>query len=104
MKTEVLPAADPGAIHHAADVLRHGGLVAFPTDTVYGVGALAFNSEAVERLYPVKGRSAEKAIAVLIASPDHLPKIAADMSAEVKLLAAAFWPGALTLVVAKRIE
>ena len=102
VKTEVVPAADPSAIRYAADVLRHDGLVAFPTDTVYGVGAAAFKGEVVLRLYPLKGRSAEKAIAVLIAGPAELARIAATVSPEVELLAAAFWPGALTLVVPKQ--
>jgi L-threonylcarbamoyladenylate synthase len=104
VKTEVVPAADPAAVRHAADVLRHGGLVAFPTDTVYGVGAAAFKSEVVVRLYPLKGRSTEKAIAILIAGPGQLPRIAAAVSPEAELLAAAFWPGALTLVVPKQAE
>ena len=104
MKTEVVPASNPNAVRFATDVLRHGGLVAFPTDTVYGVGAPVFKGAAVERLYPLKGRSAVKAIAVLIARAADLAQVAADITPEAQLLAAAFWPGALTLVLLKRPE
>lgn len=104
MKTEIIPAADPSAVRYAADVLRHDGLVAFPTDTVYGVGAVAFKAEVVARLYPIKGRSTEKAIAILIGDLADLARVAASVSPEAERLAAAFWPGALTLVVPKRPE
>ncbi|MBI4769820.1 MAG: threonylcarbamoyl-AMP synthase [Chloroflexi bacterium] len=101
MKTEVLPASHPGAIRHAADVLRYGGLVAFPTDTVYGVGAPAFDEVTVSRLYTIKGRSTDKAIAVLLASADDLPRVTAGLNPMAQRLARAFWPGPLTLVVAR---
>jgi L-threonylcarbamoyladenylate synthase len=102
VKTEVLPAADPGAILQAAEVLRRGGLVAFPTDTVYGVGAPVFAAEAVSRLYTLKGRPLEKAIAVLVGDPSDVAGLAVSLPPEAARLAAAFWPGALTLVVPKR--
>jgi L-threonylcarbamoyladenylate synthase len=102
VKTEVLPAADPEAISRAAEVLRRGGLVAFPTDTVYGVGAPVFAAEAVSRLYTLKGRPLEKAIAVLVSGPSDVAGLAASLPPEAERLAAAFWPGALTLVVPKR--
>ena len=101
MKTEVLSASDPNAMRHAADVLRHNGLVAFPTDTVYGVGALAFKAEAVQRLYVVKGRATDKAIAVLVARTADLPKVAQELTPSAQRLARDFWPGPLTLVVPK---
>jgi len=101
VKTEILPASDPNAIRHAADVLRHNGLVAFPTDTVYGVGALVFRAEAVQRLYVVKGRSTDKAIAVLVAGNGDLPKVAQTLPPAAQSLARKFWPGPLTLVVLK---
>ena len=101
MKTEVLPASDPNALRYAVDVLRYGGLVAFPTDTVYGVGALAFHREAVMRLYTVKGRSTDKAIAVLIGREADLAQVAADLTPAARRLAAKFWPGSITLVVPK---
>jgi len=101
MKTEVLSAADPEAVRYAASVLRHGGLVAFPTDTVYGVGAMAFVNDTVERLYTVKGRSTDKAIAVLLGRAEDLPKVAAALSPLAEKLTRVFWPGPLTLVVNK---
>lgn len=104
METQVLSASDPSAVRRAADILRHGGLVAFPTDTVYGLGADAFRGEIVSRLYAVKGRSTDKAIAILIGSPDELPKVAEQPPPHARRLAAKFWPGALTLVVHKRPE
>ena len=101
MKTEVLSTADPNALHYAVDVLRYGGLVAFPTDTVYGVGALAFNHDAILRLYTVKGRSTDKAIAVLIGREADLSQVASELTPAARRLAEKFWPGSITLVVPK---
>ena len=101
MKTEILPTTAPNALQYACDVLRYGGLVAFPTDTVYGVGALAFHREAVLRLYTVKGRSTDKAIAVLLGRETDLAQVASELSPAARQLAAKFWPGSLTLVVTK---
>lgn len=83
-------------------MLRSGGLVAFPTDTVYGVGALAFDSEAVERVYWAKDRPVEKAIPVLLGESLQLDAVASDVPERARLLAARFWPGPLTLVVGKK--
>ena len=66
MLTEIIKAGYPGALDHAADVLQHGGLVAFPTDTVYGLAALPFTGEFVEGLFSAKGRNNTRAIAILI--------------------------------------
>ena len=88
----------PGDIAHAAHVLRDGGTVAFPTDTVYGVGAHAFLPQAVEKLYVAKIRPRDKAIPLLIAGTDVLPQVAASIPGIAYELAARFWPGALTLV------
>jgi L-threonylcarbamoyladenylate synthase len=101
LKTEVLPASDPHALRHAADVLRHNGLVAFPTDTVYGVGAMAFKAEAVQRLYIIKGRSTDKAIAVLVARNSDLLRVADELTPAAQKLALKYWPGPVTLVVPK---
>ncbi len=101
MKTEILSAQDPQAVRYAADVLRHDGLVAFPTDTVYGVGALVFREAAVQRLYRVKGRSTDKAIAVLVAQHADLGNIAGELTPAAQQIARRFWPGPLTLVVSK---
>jgi len=101
MNTEVIPATQAGAISRALEVLHGGGLVAFPTDTVYGVGALAFDEAAVESIYHAKDRPVEKAIPILIGSPDDLEKVASDVPPIASKLAAHFWPGPLTLVIPK---
>lgn len=101
MQTIVLPANDDGTLTRALEILKHGGLVAFPTDTVYGVGALAFDAAAVESIYVAKNRPAEKAIPILIGGPEDLDKVAADVPPIAAKLAARFWPGPLTLVVPK---
>jgi L-threonylcarbamoyladenylate synthase len=101
MKTEILPAHDPEAQKRALLVLCSGGLVAFPTDTVYGVGALVFNGAAVSSIYAAKDRPVEKAIPVLIADPADLAKVSRDVSEAAVRLATRFWPGPLTLVVLK---
>lgn len=99
METLIIPALSPEAIPRAVAILKAGGLVAFPTDTVYGLGALAFDAAAVESIYIAKGRSGEKAIPVLIADPIDLEKVALEVSETAAALATHFWPGALTLVV-----
>jgi L-threonylcarbamoyladenylate synthase len=77
-------------------------LVAFPTDTVYGVGALAFDGKAIESIYSAKDRPVEKAIPVLIGDPDDLGKVGFDIPDSAHKLASRFWPGPLTIVVPKR--
>jgi L-threonylcarbamoyladenylate synthase len=101
MKTEIIRADEPQATGRAVAVLQKGGLVAFPTDTVYGVGARVFAAEAVRRLYEVKGRSTEKAIAVLVAHAADLERVAARLTPGAQKLARRFWPGPLTLIVPK---
>ena len=101
MNTEILSSQDPKAISKALTVLRSGGLAAFPTDTVYGVGAIAFNGLAVEHIYAAKDRPVEKAIPVLIGDLADLDKVTLDVPGIAVRLAAHFWPGALTLVVPK---
>ncbi len=104
MKTRLLPADSPEAFQEALKVLKQGGLVAFPTDTVYGLGALAFDGQAVARIYRAKGRTREKAIPVLLPAVDQLEAVARDLPEAARRLARRFWPGPLTLVVPKRPE
>lgn len=101
MKTELISADHPSAIAHTLDVLNHGGLVVFPTDTVYGLAALPFQPQSIERLYIVKGRSSQKAIAILLGALAQLDQIASAMSPIAMRLAEQFWPGPLTLVVSR---
>ena len=102
MKTIILSANSPDAIQQALDVLRAGGLAAFPTDTIYGVGALAFDSKAVESIYTAKDRPIEKAIPVLIGDESDLEKVGVDIPTVAHRLAARFWPGPLTILVPKK--
>jgi L-threonylcarbamoyladenylate synthase len=99
MKTDLLRADHPVAIKHAVDVLHHGGVIAFPTDTVYGLAALAFNEASIESLYVVKGRNNTRAIAVLIGDMADLAKIVSGINPKAEKLAHKYWPGPLTLVV-----
>ena len=97
-----MPAGTPDCIPFALEVLQAGRLVAFPTDTVYGVGALAFDGEAVEAIYIAKDRPVEKAIPVLAGDPEDIERVGADIPDSARQLAARFWPGPLTILVPKR--
>ena len=101
MKTKVLSAREE-VIGVAAKILAAGGLVAFPTDTVYGVGAHAFQPDAVERIYTAKIRPQDKAIPILLARADDLSLVAERIPEAAWLLAERFWPGGLTLVLPKK--
>ncbi len=104
MQTQVIPTTEPDAIDKGRDVLKGGGLVAFPTDTVYGLGADAFLPRAVEKIYKVKGRPLAKAIPLLIDSAGHLPMVAEHIPDAAWALADRFWPGALTIVLYRKPE
>jgi L-threonylcarbamoyladenylate synthase len=90
--------AQPEHIARAVEVLRGGGVIAFPTDTVYGIGAHAMLPAAVERLYAVKGRPRDKAIPLLLSGADVLSQVVALVPEDAYALAERFWPGALTMV------
>ncbi len=104
MQTRIIPADDPDAYRQALDLLRKFQLVAFPTDTVYGLGASLESSAAIEELYLVKGRDSAKAIAVLVGEPADLGRVALMVGPMAERLAEIFWPGPLTLVVPRRWE
>jgi len=104
MRTEIISASSPDAIQQALEVLQAGGLVAFPTDTVYGVGALAFDGKAVESIYKAKNRPIEKAIPILIGDAEDITKISFEVPLMAKKLAERFWPGPLTIVVPKHLS
>jgi L-threonylcarbamoyladenylate synthase len=89
------------AIAAAAEVLRKGGLVVFPTDTVYGVGALAWDPAAVQRIYVVKERPADKPLQVMLARVEEIESVA-EMTPVARALAERFLPGGLTLVLRRR--
>ena len=102
METEILSAASSDVIIRALEILHGGGLVAFPTDTVYGVGALAFDGKAVESIYTAKDRPIEKAIPILIGEVQDFDEVATDISHMARELAVRFWPGPLTILVPKK--
>src|SRR6185503_17471683 len=85
-------------VRRAADILRRGGLVAFPTETVYGLGADACNASAVARLYSVKRRPADHPVIVHFASPELAFAWGREIPDAAKALARKFWPGPLTLI------
>ena len=99
MNTKVIPASDPQALLKALAVLKKGGLVVYPTDTVYGVGGLAFDPGAIEQVYQVKGRDYTKAIPILLSDPFELSRVTVGIGKAAHKLAERFWPGPLTLVV-----
>lgn len=102
MLTEVLivdaAAPDEAAIARAARCLRQGGLVAFPTETVYGLGAHALDSHAVARIFEAKGRPVNDPLIVHVADFEQIEALVSHIPATAPALAARFWPGALTLV------
>ena len=98
----ILKADDPNAMAAALEVLARGGLIAFPTDTVYGIGAPAFEVRSVERIFVAKGRHPEKALPILLADLVSAAMVAEPFTDDVRRLAEAFWPGPLTLVVRKQ--
>jgi L-threonylcarbamoyladenylate synthase len=89
------------AIAEAASIIRAGQLVAFPTETVYGLGADGLNSIALGRIYTVKSRPPDNPLILHLASRDQLALVAADVPAIAQRLMQAFWPGPLTLILAK---
>ncbi len=95
---------DVESIDYATSVLRSGGLVAFPTETVYGLGANALDAAAVARIFAVKGRPANNPVIVHVAAVDDVAAVATEWPEVAAHLAARFWPGPLTLVLPRRSE
>ena len=92
---------DEMIMKEAGALLKQGALVAFPTETVYGLGANALDSEAAAKIYAAKGRPSDNPLIVHIADMDALPLITAEIPEAAKKLAAKFWPGPLTMVMKK---
>ncbi len=88
----------PDPIGDAVEWVRDGGLLAYPTETVWGLGADSRSDSAVARLNHWKGRDASEPISILIAEPDCLASLGFELTDTARRLAAAFWPGPLTLV------
>ena len=89
---------DAAGVARAAGILRAGGLVAFPTETVYGLGAHALDAKAVARLFAAKGRPAEDPLIVHVHEIDALAALTTGVPATARALASRFWPGPLTIV------
>jgi L-threonylcarbamoyladenylate synthase len=98
----LLPGSDPRAVHQAAALLAAGELVAFPTETVYGLGARADDDRAVARIFAAKGRPADHPLIVHVADPSAVPDFAAAINDAARRLMAAFWPGPLTVILPRR--
>jgi L-threonylcarbamoyladenylate synthase len=99
METQVLSTADPQALPLALEMLATGQVVAFPTDTLYGLGADPWETAAVEQLFVAKGRDYGKPIVLLVAGMEHLWRVVPGLPPVAQALASAFWPGPLTIVV-----
>ena len=97
----ILAPPDAATLERAAELLRHGGLVAYPTDTVYGLAADPRNDEAVRKLFEAKGREPEQSVPLLFASPQDLAYVVADVPDVALGLLREFWPGPLTIVLPK---
>ncbi|MBP3736930.1 MAG: threonylcarbamoyl-AMP synthase [Lachnospiraceae bacterium] len=92
---------DPAVIARAGRILKEGGLVAFPTETVYGLGGDAFNASSSRRIYEAKGRPSDNPLIVHICRFDDITRIASNVPEAARTLADAFWPGPLTMILPK---
>lgn len=92
---------DKKLMQKAGDILKEGGLVAFPTETVYGLGGNALDAEASRKIYAAKGRPSDNPLIVHIADFDALPKIVKEVPKAARDLADAFWPGPMTMILNK---
>jgi L-threonylcarbamoyladenylate synthase len=104
MKTEIYYATSANAQQRAVEILEAGGLVAFPTDTVYGLAAFPWDLQGVARLYEAKERPSDRPIPLLLSDSGHLPRVASVpewFRHGLSRIEALFWPGALTLVLPK---
>jgi L-threonylcarbamoyladenylate synthase len=95
---------DEGVIERAASIINGGGLVAFPTETVYGLGADAMNEQAVRRIFEAKGRPSDNPLIVHVANSETLSLVAARVSAKAERLMSEFWPGPLSLILERKPE
>ncbi len=102
--TEILKIDHPEVFDRAISILKSGGLIALPTDTVYGLAADPWNGEAISKLFKVKSRSELKSIPVLLRGEASIDEVAMDLPARVRAIAEKFWPGPLTIVVRRKSE
>jgi L-threonylcarbamoyladenylate synthase len=102
MQTIIVSAENPDSINTALSLFREGDIVAFPTDTVYGLGADPFQASGIIKLFEAKGRDSNKAIAVLVGTLDQIELVTDHMTKLALRLCDAFWPGGLTVIVPKK--
>lgn len=102
--TVIIPENCLQALEMATAVIQDGGLIAFPTDTVYGLACDVFNAAAIEKIYQIKGRDLSKAIPIMVGEIDHVFQVAEKVDERSKILIDNFWPGALTVILPKRYE
>lgn len=102
MQTLYLSAKDPGCAETAAEIIRRGGLVAIPTETVYGLGANGLDETAVARIFDAKGRPQDNPLILHVAAPEEMKAICHDIPEAAYALARAYWPGPLTMVLPVR--
>ncbi len=100
-KTQHISTNDPQAISTAAHILAQDGVIAFPTDTVYGIGVRFDSETAIQKLFKIKGRDFNKPIAILLGNLEDFQKVAIHIPLSAYQLAEKFLPGALTLIVPK---
>ncbi len=102
MQTITLPAENPESISSALSLIRDGEIVAFPTDTVYGLGADPFQATGIIKLFEAKGRDSNKAIAILIGSIEQASLVTDHMPDMAIRLCEVFWPGMVTVIVPRK--
>jgi L-threonylcarbamoyladenylate synthase len=101
MKTLMLDAKKPGAIEKAAQIIRDGGLVGMPTETVYGLAANALDGKAVSKIFAAKGRPQDNPLIVHISNFDQIHRLTENIPESAEKLAKAYWPGPMTMVLKK---
>ncbi len=101
MKTKIIDGADKEGLKEAADLIKAGEIVVFPTETVYGLGADAFNDEAIKKIFIAKGRPADNPLIIHLAKSDDLYDLVAEVPDKARQLMDTFWPGPLTMVLKK---
>jgi L-threonylcarbamoyladenylate synthase len=102
METIIMKSDHAEALALSLDILKQGNLIAFPTDTVYGLAADPFNISAIIKLFESKGREYNKAIAILVGTIEQVDLVAERFTDNAKKLTSKFWPGGLTVIVPKR--
>ncbi len=101
MQTEIISTSSPDTLEKALELIRSGEPVAFPTDTVYGIGTLAFDAAGAAKIYQAKQRPPDKALPILLGDIEQLKEVATHIPEAAQKLAEAFWPGALTIILPK---